>query len=61
MKINKKLITMILVSGMVIATLTGCGAKSGTKEVTVKVGCKRIYRAIVARTNDYIGIGGCRI
>ena len=47
MKMGKKLITMIIVSGMVMTTLTGCGTKSGDEKVTVKVGSKEFSEQLL--------------
>ncbi|MCJ7691177.1 MAG: glycine betaine ABC transporter substrate-binding protein [Clostridiaceae bacterium] len=47
MKISRKLITMIIVSGMVITTLTGCGTKSGDEKITVKVGSKEFSEQLL--------------
>lgn len=47
MKIGIKLITMIIVSGMVVTTLTGCGAKSENEKVTVKVGSKEFTEQLL--------------
>jgi osmoprotectant transport system substrate-binding protein len=47
MRIGKKLITMFIVSGMVITTLTGCGTKSADEKVTVKVGSKEFSEQLL--------------
>ncbi|MGH4118942.1 glycine betaine ABC transporter substrate-binding protein [Clostridium sp.] len=47
MRIGRKLIIMIIVSGMVIATLTGCGTKSADEKVTVKVGSKEFSEQLL--------------
>jgi len=47
MKIGRKLITMVIVSGLVLTTLTGCGSKIGDKKVTVKVGSKEFSEQLL--------------